>query len=501
MMTPSKSHLLVAVVLVVLATGVARAGSDQSSSGRASRLTQLENDVPTDLGQMEVNVTVPVCCGVDQVFNMGKMGCEPADEKPIITFQYEDGRPVEYQFAYTVRAGFPNCTFYSLQPEVEPNDKFHLLPDGQLQVPAMDGRRHSTDQFCLLATDTEMEAIVCFPEMDMEHQGTHKTDGDLSAVDMGGVEEIHVFQDSSFDRVVYQTLYPVGLIISAVFLAATLFVYCMVVELRDLLGRCLMCSVFALGVAQVSTVVVQMATHLLSMTACVVVAVMMHFWYMSAFLWLNVICFNVFLTIWWKSDGSYGRVSKWFAIYSAYAWGLAVLITSVAVARDFSEGLEDSLLPKPNFGHARCWFSGDDALIIFFYGPTSVVLGINVVLFIASAYKLCSLNKSSEARLFQFSLYLKLFVLMGVTWIFEAISFFVQRKTNNSSGNYVWLVFDLINIMQGVIIFVVFVCRRAVLIRLCEVLCGMDYAKEKFPKYYQNADVDLPNNEIKHSVI
>lgn len=61
--------------------------------------------------------------------------------------------------------------------------------------------------------------------------------------------------------------------------------------------------------------------------------------------------------------------------------------------------------------------------------------------------------------------------------------------------------FDLINIMQGVIIFVVFVCRRAVLIRLCEVLCGMNYAKEKFPKYYQNADVDLPNNEIKHSVI
>lgn len=78
-------------------------------------------------------------------------------------------------------------------------------------------------------------------------------------------------KDSSFDRVVYQTLYPVGLIISAVFLAATLFVYCMVVELRDLLGRCLMCSVLALGVAQVSTVIVQMATHLLSMTACVFV--------------------------------------------------------------------------------------------------------------------------------------------------------------------------------------------------------------------------------------
>lgn len=63
------------------------------------------------------------------------------------------------------------------------------------------------------------------------------------------------------------------------------------------------------------------------------------------------------------------------------------------------------------------------------------------------------------------------------------------------------LVFDLINIMQGLIIFLVFVCRRAVLIRVCEVLCGQRYAKSKFPSHYQNADTDLPNNEIKHSVV
>lgn len=63
------------------------------------------------------------------------------------------------------------------------------------------------------------------------------------------------------------------------------------------------------------------------------------------------------------------------------------------------------------------------------------------------------------------------------------------------------LVFDLINILQGVIIFVVFVCRRAVLIRVCEVTCGQAYAKKKFPSYYNNTDIDLPNNEIKHSVV
>ncbi|XP_042229119.1 G-protein coupled receptor Mth2-like isoform X2 [Homarus americanus] len=486
-MTPLTYHLL----LVVLAVGVATGGSDQnalgggSNGGRASRLTHTQQEAAVAeegeeevmgvgiLTDMAANISVPVCCGLEQVFNMSKIGCEPSHKKPVISFHYEDGQPVEYQFAYKVKAGFPNCTFYNLQPDVGPEDTFYLLPDGQLLVPSNADRKMAGDKFCLLSTGEHMEAIVCFPDM----------------------------TESSFDRVVYQTLYPVGLIISAVFLAATLLAYCLVVELRDLLGRCLMCSVFALCVAQTSTVIVQMATHLLSMTACVIIAVFMHFWYLSAFLWLNVICFNVFLTIWWKSDAAFGRLSRWFAIYSAYAWGLAVLITSVALARDFSEGLQDSSLPKPNFGQGKCWFSGDEALIIFFYGPTSVILGINVVLFCASAYKLCSLNKSTEARMFQFSLYLKLFVLMGVTWIFEAISFFVQRETKNSSGNYVWLVFDLINIMQGLIIFLVFVCRRAVLVRLCEVLCGVSYAKTKFPTHYQNTEVDLTNNEIKHSVI
>ena len=65
------------------------------------------------------------------------------------------------------------------------------------------------------------------------------------------------------------------------------------------------------------------------------------------------------------------------------------------------------------------------------------------------------------------------------------------------------LVFDLINIMQGLIIFLVFVCRRAVLIRVCEVLCGVTFAKKKFPGHYLNTEADVANNEttMKHSVI
>ncbi|XP_050719562.1 G-protein coupled receptor Mth2-like [Eriocheir sinensis] len=489
-----RAGLLFSLLLLALLTGT---GSDQSrdTGGIQQGLNGLEeeeaeqkeeqesfvdggvavyNGDGVDVNISSSNITVPLCCGVGMTFNMTMMKCEPAAYTAPVTFHYEDGRPVEYPFMYQIQVGFLKCPAYSLSPESNPDDAFLLLPEGILKL-EKGGAQIGEGEFCLLATEGELHALVCFRHEDQRE----------------------------FNSVVYQTLYPVGLIISAIFLGATFIVYCLVMELRDLLGRCLMCGVLCLCIAQIWIVIIQMGSSQLPTNLCIAFGILMHFFYLAAFLWLNVICFNVFLTVCRKNLLQTGvSPSRWFLVYSCYAWGLSLLICSLAVARDFAENLQNSFLPKPNF-EARCWFSGDDALIIFFYGPTSVILGVNVILFCVSAYKLFSLSKSSEARTFQFTMYLKLFVLMGVTWIFEVISFFVQRETYGSSTNYIWIVFDLINIMQGPIIFFVFVCRRAVLVRVCEVLCGVRVAKETFPGHYLNAETDTVNNEttIKHSVI
>ncbi|XP_047485172.1 probable G-protein coupled receptor Mth-like 3 [Penaeus chinensis] len=267
-------HLLTLVVAAVATSAGATQTTTQTESSNSRRSSSLVQEKTPLTPDTEALVEVPMCCGVDQVFSMSGMSCEPARTKPVVAFHHEDGSPVEYQFAFNVTVGFPNCTFYSLQPTIEPSDEFFLLPDGRLLVSAGDKNKLDKEKFCLLATEKEMEAIVCFP-------------------DSGRTSP-----EPTFHHVVYQTLYPIGMIISSIFLALTLFVYCLVVELRDLLGRCLMCAVASLCLAQISTVVVQLATHRLSMTECIFTAVMMQFWYMAAFFWLNVICFNVFLTVW-----------------------------------------------------------------------------------------------------------------------------------------------------------------------------------------------------------
>lgn len=48
---------------------------------------------------------------------------------------------------------------------------------------------------------------------------------------------------------------------------------------------------------------------------------------------------------------------------------------------------------------------------------------------------------------------LKLFIVMGITWVFELVSIYVRPS------EALWLVFDIINVLQGLWIFFIFVLK------------------------------------------
>lgn len=56
----------------------------------------------------------------------------------------------------------------------------------------------------------------------------------------------------------------------------------------------------------------------------------------------------------------------------------------------------------------------------------------------------------------RYGLYLKLFVIMGVNWTVEVISFAV------GGSNWYWIVVDLSNIALGIYIFFIFVWKNKV---------------------------------------
>lgn len=58
-------------------------------------------------------------------------------------------------------------------------------------------------------------------------------------------------------------------------------------------------------------------------------------------------------------------------------------------------------------------------------------------------------------------MYLKLFILMGLNWILELATWLFNNKPY-----YVWFFADLFNSLQGVIIFIMFVCKKNVIRQL-----------------------------------
>lgn len=69
---------------------------------------------------------------------------------------------------------------------------------------------------------------------------------------------------------------------------------------------------------------------------------------------------------------------------------------------------------------------------------------------------------------FRFMLYLKLFIVMGVNWLAEIISWAMETEKNG----YLFYVTDFGNSLQGVLIFLIFVCKKRVLRLLNKKLCS-----------------------------
>jgi hypothetical protein len=130
---------------------------------------------------------------------------------------------------------------YLLDPEEDEEDQFSLLPSGKLIAPR-EGN-FTVANYCIEAFE-QQEAILpllCIKE-----------------------ETSSVTPDTAI-----HLLYPIGLIISIPFLFATLFVYAVISELRNLHGKSLMCHVSSLLTAYAFLAVVQLDRDQMPSEFCV----------------------------------------------------------------------------------------------------------------------------------------------------------------------------------------------------------------------------------------
>lgn len=256
----------------------------------------------------------------------------------------------------------------------------------------------------------------------------------------------------------------VGLGVSAIFLIVHLAVFAALSEMKNLSGK----NLASFCVSLVCSYAAFVAGNWLTGPACYASAAFTYYAFLTSFTWMLVMSFDC-----WRSLRlatvelriTAGRQTKKFLVYSAVCWLVPAMLTFVAVAADAVPAVPDRF--RPRFGAAQtCWFGSKTALLVFFAGPLSAVMAVNLTLFVWTAYLIHSsratirhVNTRHVRR--DFRMYCRMAVLMGLTWSTGIAASYTDSK-------YMWILFVALNAFQGLFVFVAFTCRR----RFLDLLVG-----------------------------
>lgn len=351
---------------------------------------------------------------------------------------------------------------YLVDPEAHENDNFTIVREGDeawLQFKDSDYERVSANSFCVARNGSSQIAIVCFDDEILVHPSIWK-----------------------------ETLFCILSIVSAIFLIITLAVYVLLPELREIQDKAMMAAVTSLAVSYIVLSILHLRIQAEGdYTICVSLGFMLYFGFISVFFWLNIVAFNVWRTVWFKNFPI--RDKPLFLIYCIFGWGgpICFLITALVGHHVHGNHL------KPGFGEQSCWFSGPLEMWAYFYGPIAVLLTLNVIYLGLTSWRLWHQYREysgSKLRVLRFKclLYVKLILVMGVTWIFEVLSF------ADGSRNNFWMPTDILNALQGLVIFLLLVATRKRVRKLLAKKrpCGIGFPKSWVAYEDEECEVVLP---------
>ncbi|KAK6303053.1 hypothetical protein J4Q44_G00274080 [Coregonus suidteri] len=168
---------------------------------------------------------------------------------------------------------------------------------------------------------------------------------------------------------------------------------------------------------------------------CTVIAILLHYFYMCTFAWMFVEGLHIYRMLTEVRNINHGQMR----FYYAMGWGIPAIITGLAV------GLDPQGYGNPDF----CWLSVHDTLIWSFAGPISVVVLVNIVIFVLAAKASCgrrqrSFEKSGAIPALRMAFMLLL--LISATWLLGLMA------VNSDVMTFHYL-FAIFSCLQGIIIF------------------------------------------------
>lgn len=255
----------------------------------------------------------------------------------------------------------------------------------------------------------------------------------------------------------YLLLKPALLGVSCVFLLLTWLVYVSVAELRaSNEGGCVISLVSSLLVTYATLIVLNLTAEDFAYFSCVVAGRLCHLSTLAAFFWMNVLSFHTFMQLRSRQDPAWERPLV-FRLYSVYAWCCPLVLVLVGVVLD---AVAADVI-RPNID-TSCWFYDASAYWVYLYGPMLLLLLVNAVFFVGCIMLLCCGRGRHTYELSAVPqqtcgawVCVRLVIIMGILWLMEVATWSFAAYCSIPE----WI-FDVVNSLQGVYIFLVTVCCR-----------------------------------------
>ncbi|XP_061664962.1 cadherin EGF LAG seven-pass G-type receptor 3 [Syngnathoides biaculeatus] len=171
---------------------------------------------------------------------------------------------------------------------------------------------------------------------------------------------------------------------------------------------------------------------------CTVVAILMHYFFMSTFAWMFVEGLHIYRMQTEQRNINFGAMRFYYAI----GWGVPAIITGLAV------GLDPEGYGNPDF----CWISIYDKLIWSFAGPIAIVILMNGGIFMILAKMSFTTSQKETKKLPVIATIRNSFLLLMVatsTWLCGLMA------VNNSILAF-YYIFDVLCLVQGLTVLLVF---------------------------------------------
>lgn len=378
------------------------------------------------------NICVRKCCDTGDIFSISNNRCVPYNNA---TFEPRfSTRPSHYNTVY----GYPFCKFKTRIKGIPIIDKGSLIYGGRPFLPS----EYCVDQFSNGKGLVEEGALAC---LSME----------------------------STWRKSHSAVFRVCFMISIFFQILTVLCYYMVPTLMQKGGWYNLCHVVSLMVGFLS-ILIQQTGVLRNTPSCAALGLLTQFAFLAAFFWLHILCFDTWRTI--RSLTKFmtpSNKSNW--VYPLYAFGGPLVIGTITACMHFFAPNDVAGVIKPLISDSSCWFSGDQQLLVYFYGPVAFLFASNFVL-LSNTYWNCrsfqlnsailrdyrsgdmsdetalNNNHPQQNHISNFKQQFFLLVFMLVCWSCEVLSWKIPHPE-------IWLFTDVLNSLQGFFIFVIFMAN------------------------------------------